>query len=511
MLQLSESDPEYPETLLIVDDNEDTALYLKELVEYAGYKAHVEQCGKNALDCIRSKDFDLVILDVVMPEMDGIAVANQIKRYTGNDFLPVIMVTALNSDADKVEGLTYADDYLTKPFSSDELIARIKSLLRTRRLHRELYQTKERYECLYENFPHLYISINSARIITECNRSFRDTFNVSRDDVIGKAFHSFFRDQDKAAVENFLRSFLMSKQPSTGQHVFTVERKGDLTPLKLSLKAVYTDEEKDGLNIVIAMEDVTEQTRMQEEQKIARLQLYRSARLASIGTLASGVAHEINNPLTAILGFSSALLERTKEGEEIERSELDEYLGIINREALRCRDIVENLSKFARESDIEKVRVDLRSCIDDAMKLTYTRAIRANIKVINTIDTDTMIQSNANKLEQVFITLITNCIEFCPPGSQVTIRSVPSTEPERYHRVHIADNGPGIGADILPKVFDLFFTTKEVGKGTGMGLAICHKIMEECNGRIDISSLPGNGTTVVIDLPIGEKGGSFNE
>jgi two-component system NtrC family sensor kinase len=266
---------------------------------------------------------------------------------------------------------------------------------------------------------------------------------------------------------------------------------------------VYTGDEDDGLSIVIAMEDVTEQIKMQEEQKIARLQLYRSARLASIGTLASGVAHEINNPLTAILGFSSALLERTRGGEEVEQDELDEYLDIINHEALRCRDIVENLSKFAREGDIETGRIDLRTCIDDAIKLTQTRAIRANVKVTNTIDTETLIKSNTNKLEQVFITVISNCIDFCPPGSKVTFTSVPSGEPDRYFRVHITDNGPGISAEILPKVFDPFFTTKEVGKGTGMGLAICHKIMEECNGRIDIDSAPGKGTTVVIDLPVG--------
>lgn len=491
------------ETILIVDDNEDTNCYISDLVSEEGFRTIAAACGKEAIEKVSEQNVDLVLLDVMMPDMSGIDVATRIKKLAGSDFLPVIMVTALCSPADKVEGLMHADDYLPKPFSAEELLARINSLLRIRRLNKELQFSKAKYECLYENFPHLYISVNSDRVITNCNRFFRDTFKVEKDDVLGKNISLLFREQDRTLIDNFLSTFTLADLPSVGQRVFPIVVDPETEPRQLSLKAVYTGEEDDELNIVIAMEDITEQLKMQDEQKMARQQLYRSARLASIGTLASGVAHEINNPLTAILGFSSSLYDRARKREKIEEDELEEYLGIINQETLRCRDIIENLLKFSRESETETTRVNLKSCIEDALKLTHARANKMQIGITNHIISDVYINSNANKLEQVFIYIITNCIDFCSPGSVVEIEKIETHDPNKFCRIHITDNGPGISSDILPKVFDLFFTTKEVGKGTGMGLAMCHRIIEECNGRIDIDSGEDkNGTTVILELPV---------
>jgi two-component system, cell cycle sensor histidine kinase and response regulator CckA len=497
----SENGKRQTERLLIVDDSSDASLFLKSLVEEAGFEAIVADCGNRALEKVATGNIDLALVDVVMPDMDGIEVARRIKKNSGNDFLPVILVTALCSEADKVKGLRHADDYLTKPFSGEELMARINVLLRIRRLHRELYQSKEQYECLYENFPHLYISIDSRRMITNCNRFFRDMFSVTSEDILGKSIFSLFREQDRLTLESFLNSFALSDLPSVKQRTFTVPRGNDAEPLQLNLKAVYTGEADDGLSIVIALEDVTEQVRLQEEQRIARQHLYRSARMASIGTLASGVAHEINNPLTAILGFSSALNSRFKHNEPIDQEELKEYLGIIYTEALRCRDIVENLSKFAREGDSAAASLNLRQCVEDAVKLTHARAVKAGLEVVNNIGPVVLVQGDSNKIEQVFINIITNSIDFCPPGSTVTIENDTMTEASRFCKIYCRDNGPGIASEILPKVYDPFFTTKEVGMGTGMGLAICYKILEENNGYIDIRAESGGGTTVILELP----------
>jgi PAS domain S-box-containing protein len=490
------------ERLLIADDNQDTAYYLQTLTVEQGFDSVVADCGRRALEEVAKGTIDLALIDVLMPDMNGVEVARKVKEMAGNDFLPVILVTALCSQADKVKGLSYADDYLTKPFSAEELMARINSLLRIRRLHRELYQSKESYQCLYENFPHLYISIDSNRTITNCNRFFRDTFSVTPEEIMGKSIYSLFREEDRGMLENFLNSFTLSELPSVKQRTFQALLDGGAGPLQLNLKAVYTSEAFDGLSIVIAMEDITEQVRLQEEQRIARQHLYRSARLASIGTLASGVAHEINNPLTAILGFSSALLSRFQHDEPIDPDELKEYLGIINNEALRCRDIVENLSKFAREGDVAAVSFNLRQCVEDAVKLTHARAMKAGLKVINNLDAAIIIQSDANKIEQVFINIINNCIDFCPSGSTVTIGNEVLGESSRFCKIYCSDDGPGISPEILPKVYDPFFTTKTVGMGTGMGLAICFRVMEEVNGYIDIKSEPEKGTTVELEIPL---------
>ena len=502
----SENEQNNSETVLVVEDNLQTAEYMEVLLGSAGFRCIICTSGIKALDVIRTEHIDLVLQDVLMPDINGITAAQRIKNIAGKEFLPVILVTALCSDEDKVAGLTYADDYITKPFSGEELLARINSLLRIRRLHRELSHSKARYECLYENFPHLYISIDSDRNITECNRFFRTRFKLSREEVIGKSIFSFFKAEDKPLLEHFFSSFVISDLPSVQQRIFSLVSPYQSEPLMINMKAVYMGYEETGLAIVIAMEDVSQQLRLQDEQKNARIQLYRSARLASIGTLASGVAHELNNPLTAILGFSSALLDRVKNNEAIDTAELEQYLSIINTEALRCRDTVENLSKFAREGDFQITRVSLRECINDSMKLTRSKAAKANITLINEIPGSVEVKADTSKIEQVFVNIFSNCIEFCNEHSEIRISQVRGREPTRYYTVQISDNGPGINPEVLPKVFDPFFTTKEVGRGMGMGLAICHKLMKECHGNIDIASEPGRGTTVILDIPLSTEG-----
>jgi PAS domain S-box-containing protein len=486
------------ETILIVDDNRQVALYVKDLLTGAGFKSLIAGNGRSALDILNQNDIDLVLLDVIMPDLDGITVAKKMKEIASGSFLPVILVTALTTGEHKVVGLTHADGYITKPFSVEELLACVNSLLRIRRLHNELSKSKKRSEYLYEHFPHLYISIDSRKNISDCNLFFRQTLKVNREEIVGKSIFSIIKEEDRPVLDHFLDS-LVSNNMQVQQRVFNlILPSGEF--LVINMRAVYIGEENEGLSTVIAMEDVTEQLRLQEEQKIARKQLYRSARLASVGTLASGVAHEMNNPLTAILGFSSALLDRIKSMESIGEDDLQQYLSIINAEALRCRDIVENLSRFAREGDFLTTPIKLYNCITDALKLVHPKLVRNNITVKNTIPSEIKVRADGSRLEQVFVNVFSNCIDFCGENSMIMICEGHSREPLKYFCVHISDNGPGIAPENLPVVFDPFFTTKEVGKG--MGLAICHKLMEENNGNIDIVSERGRGTTVIIEIPV---------
>ena len=487
------------ETILIADDNENIARYIKIILEERGFKCLIADSGQMTVQIIESQQVDLVLLDIVMPDINGFTIASKIKSYS-KEFLPIIMVTALCGEDDKITGLSYADDYITKPFSGDELIARIKSLLRNRRLHKELSHSNKRFESLYENFPHLYISLDSEKKITECNRFYRQTFNVSKIDIIGKSIFEFVAEDEHSILEHFINS--LKQHANVNQRVFRFVGPHLTEAIFVNLKAVYIGDEGTGLWYVIAMEDLTQQLKIQEEQKIARKQLYKSARLASIGTLASGVAHEMNNPLTAILGFSSAIMDRMSNHEIMEQSELEQYLQVINMEALRCRDIVENLSRFAREGgEYLTGSVQLFECITNAVKLVNAKLNKSNIVVENSIDDGVFVVGEMAKLEQVFVNILTNCIDFCKPGSCIKIVRANPRDEARYYAIRINDDGPGISSEILPKVFDPFFTTKEVGQGIGMGLAICHRIMEELNGSIDMLSDKGHGTTVVLEFP----------
>jgi signal transduction histidine kinase len=166
---------------------------------------------------------------------------------------------------------------------------------------------------------------------------------------------------------------------------------------------------------------------------------------------------------------------------------------------------VESLSKFSRDNETNIKDISLHDCINDTLQLIKAKAARLNITINNSIPPNIKVRADLNKLEQVLINILSNCFDFCPANSLVEISSIFSREPSKFYAVEIADNGPGIKPKDLPHVFDPFFTTKEVGNGTGMGLAICYKLMEECGGNIDIISENGNGTTVVLEIPLSEK------
>ncbi|MDD5675248.1 MAG: HAMP domain-containing sensor histidine kinase, partial [Chitinivibrionales bacterium] len=189
-------------------------------------------------------------------------------------------------------------------------------------------------------------------------------------------------------------------------------------------------------------------------------------------------------------------------------SEFEEYLRVIYNEALRCRDIVGNLTALGRSDDSRMARHDLKDITEASIKLIASTAAKNNIAIVNRVPQRFFVLVDAQKFKQVILAIVSNALDFSPPGSAVTLAAAASATNPEFVTLTIADNGPGIPAEILPKVFDPFFTTKEVGIGTGMGLPLCHAAMEECGGAIDIRSDFGHGTTLILELPLslGEEG-----
>ena len=485
--------------ILVVDDDKNAASYTAEFLRNAAYGVSICHSGPESLDFIKTTPVDLVLLDVKMPGMDGFDTAREMKKYFGkSNFVPIIFLTALSGQQEKITGLRHADDFITKPFHADELLARIRVMLRIRELQRELLVSKSNYEFLYENAPHMYVSINEKREVSDCNAMFCRKTGRSKDQVLGTSLFTYFASEDHRIIRSFLDSLAVNKIPPQLPEFTFVSGVPVAETLFVSLSAVCLESRGGRSSFMVAIQDITQNVRLEQEQKIARTQLYRSARLASIGTFASGVAHELNNPLTAILGFSSALVERIKKKEPIDKTELEQYLGIINAETLRCRDTVENLSRFAREGEAQIREFMLGECVNGACKLVRARALKKHIQITAEIPAAMRVKADMQKLQQAVVYVITNSLDFCGEGSKV---SVSADSAQGFVRLYIKDNGPGIPPAILPKVFDPFFTTKEVGQGMGLGLAMSHVIMEECNGAIDVSSEAGKGTTVVLEVP----------
>jgi two-component system NtrC family sensor kinase len=260
------------------------------------------------------------------------------------------------------------------------------------------------------------------------------------------------------------------------------------------------DEEGRLYSIVHYLKDVTTQKQLEQ-------QLIRSEKLASLGTLVAGIAHEINNPLGIIAGYSEALLDRAKEKSLLDNKEFEdfpEYLETIHNEIFRCKGILRSLLDFARPSGGTFRKLDINELIKEVLLLVNHKAKRLKHNIELRLNRDLpKIYADPGNLRQLFMNIIINSIYFTPAGGSIVI-TTEMDAPEAgtdIIKVSVSDTGTGISGEILEKIFDPFVTTKPVGYGTGLGLSICHKIVEAHNGNIVCESEEGRGTTFTITLP----------
>lgn len=247
--------------------------------------------------------------------------------------------------------------------------------------------------------------------------------------------------------------------------------------------------------------DITEQKRLAEEVRAMAQQLWQAAKLASVGELAASMAHELNNPLATISLRIESTLARTPAGDPRRKA-----LEVIALETERMAELVANVLQFSRRGADQRSTVDVRAELIKTIELVHHHLRKRRITVVRDFAADTpMISADHQKLQQVFLNLITNAADAMPEGGTLTVRTAPTTLGDGGPGVliSIADTGVGIPAEHLGKIMEPFFTTKEEGKGTGLGLPICRRVVEEHDGTIGIASTVGKGTTMSIVLPAG--------
>ena len=225
-------------------------------------------------------------------------------------------------------------------------------------------------------------------------------------------------------------------------------------------------------------------------------QLIQQEKLASVGQLAAGVAHEINNPLVSVLLYADILCKETPEEDEQQREELQ----MIIREANRCKTIVNDLLNFSRQNEILAQDTDLNAMLSELAAEQSKQEFFQNVKIVTDLAPDLgTIQADPLQLHQVFVNLMNNAAEAMPDGGELILRTRkgPSTG---LVKIEIEDTGIGISAENMKKIFTPFFTTQPIGKGTGLGLAIIYGIVKMHRGQINVQSRVGQGTTFTITL-----------
>jgi two-component system NtrC family sensor kinase len=282
----------------------------------------------------------------------------------------------------------------------------------------------------------------------------------------------------------------------TPQQFTLVSKFGEHIPIQLSASVVY-DEQGGELASVGFFTDLRPRIKMEKELEETHLQLVNSEKMASLGKLAAGIAHEINNPLGGILIYSSLMMEELDEGDS-RKQDLDKIV----QEAARCKDIVKSLLEFSRQTEPKIEPVDINKAVTDGLFFLENQALFHNIEIFKNLDPLLpSVRGNASQLKQVFMNIIVNAAEAMPGGGILTITTAPS-EDQKAVWIDFADTGEGISRENISRIFDPFFTTKELGKGTGLGLSTSYGIIDGHGGRIDVKSQMGKGTSFRIELPV---------
>jgi two-component system, NtrC family, sensor kinase len=239
-------------------------------------------------------------------------------------------------------------------------------------------------------------------------------------------------------------------------------------------------------------EKVEERT---EELKRAQEKLIQSSKMAAVGQLAGGVAHEINNPMGVILGFAQIVAKNMKEGDPL-------YMPLksIEREVIRCKKLVGDLLTFSRTEKTQMEATYINGVIEEILSLIEARTKVKNVEIIRKYGIDLpRITMNKNQIQQVIMNLCNNAIDAMAEAGKLTITT---KQTGTQIEIDVADTGKGMPEEVKKHIFEPFYTTKEVGKGTGLGLSLCYEIIQRHKGTIEAESENGKGTVFVVKLPL---------
>lgn len=491
--------------ILIVDDDPIILRVLSNVLAPEGYEIDTASDGKEALNKIPEFEPDLILLDVMLPEMDGFAVCRQLRADDRFGDVPVVFITALDDQKSRLQGIEAgADEFLNKPINPVELKARARTITQLRRFRRMVGE-RSRFEKIIELAPQGILVVDVDANIRLSNAAMRDLLKVPDETSIRlhKVFHFVPREYREQMGRN-LESLLTAGSEAISFETELLREDGRRFPAEIT--AGYFPWEKQPC--------VQFFVRNVEDKKQMEAQFLRMQRMQSIGTLAGGIAHDLNNALTPILVASHLAKGQLQDHKALRLVET------IEKSATRGKDIIKQILAFARGVEGERRLVQLKYVVKEIEKILM-ETLAPSIEVLTSIgESPTPIIGDATQLHQVLMNLAVNARDAMPDGGKLEItlenEQLDSAQAHKlelpaagaYVRLTVEDSGSGIDPEILHQVFEPFFTTKDVGKGTGLGLSSVIGIVKSHGGGVSIHSEHGKGTRFDVFLPAAQAGGA---
>ncbi|MGK0499335.1 MAG: PAS domain S-box-containing protein [Oceanicoccus sp.] len=502
------------EQVLLVDDNPINLQILGKTLQNSGYKLLLAESGEDAIQIAQAKQPSLILLDILMPDMDGYEVCEALKSNPETEAIAVIFLSALEDSSAKVRGFAVGGvDYISKPFQADEVVARVGNHIKIHRLEQQLARRNIALES--ENHQILntvsegIIGLDQDGRITTMNLAATVICGWSAGDCSGKQLSSLnlFDVVEGAHVpEHHTLPYHSYHMGQSAQSVMELIRCRDQRLMPVSI--VSTPRPEGGA--VVVLRDISEWVESEEALRLAREEMESQRqniahmeRLSTTGAMAAGIAHEVNQPLTAISNYSRVAKRLLgPEIEQIDRVKLAELLDKLSTQSERAAQVVEQIRGFVKKPDAGLSEVNINNMLRDVIDLAEVDS-RVNDVGIHFEPTSAMpsVAMDIPQIQQVALNLIRNAMEAMNDSGRnnygVLVRSSLQSSAVM---VEVIDQGVGIDDAAQAQLFTPFYTTK-VG-GMGVGLSICQSMIHAAGGDIAYRPNPKGGSIFYFSLPL---------
>ena len=529
--------------ILVVDDDVKTLTAMEALLSGPGRNIVTADSGQAALRHLLRQDFALILLDVRLPVMDGFETAALIRQNERFRYTPIIFLSAIDTlESDVFRGVASgAVDYLFKPVVREVLLAKVSVFVDLFRMNEQLKQqairqNEERFRLVVESLQDYAVFMTDPEgRVSSWNLGAERILGWNQQEVISQRFGSFYTPEDQ---ERGLPVLALSESVSEGRFEdegWRVRKDGSRFWANMVVTALLDDNGKlVGFSAVIR--DLTNRKRAEEELQIlnAKLkdrvaeqtaelvraigqreelqdQLLQAQKMESIGTLAGGVAHDFNNLLNLILGYASAI-----ERDAGNPAKLSESIDVIKDTVKRGASLVQQLLSMVRKTDIVFEQVEVNILLEKLQPLlheTFPKTIDISLELAAGLPP---VMADANQLNQVMLNLCVNARDAMPGGGKLILATGKVTGMElrgrfqdalenEYLSISVTDTGVGIDEATRSRIFEPFFSTKEPGQGTGLGLSVVYGIISNHTGFVNVASEPGRGSTFRVYLPIAKN------
>jgi len=491
--------------ILVVEDKRIIAEDIKIRLDQLGYDViSISASGEEAIETAQTKRPDLVVMDIMLGStMDGIEAAQIIREQFD---IPIIFLTAYVDNVLLARAkIAEPFGYILKPFDDRELGSTVEIALYKKKIEAALRTSEVFNKNILNATPNPMVVVDPDTSIRFVNPAFERLTGFSSQEIVGQKIPYPWWSREQPYITNEVNSDTFYAEINDSKRQYQ-NKDGQPLFVLISRKPIFLNDELQ--YYLVNWTDITEKEKMDEEKRNLEAQIVKMQRIEALGTLAGGIAHDFNNVLTIILGNAELALDELPAD-----SPLGEHILEILQSGRRARDMIKRILAFSRREELQPVPMKVQPIVSEVVQLLRS-SLPATIKVCEHIASEGISFVDPTQIHQIVMNLCINAYHAMRESGgllELGIKDVMiddlhagrylGVQPGPYVRISVSDNGCGIKKEVMGRIFEPYFTTKEVGVGTGMGLSVVYGIVKGHHGAVTVYSEPGKGSTFHVYLP----------